>query len=74
MRELLGWLGYLLFAGLGVVGTALAVAWLCLLVDRVPAASKQLNAGRLGELRRCTTYWVALFCVCVVALALLSQG
>ncbi|WP_420126302.1 hypothetical protein [Longimicrobium sp.] len=74
MRDLLGWLGYLVFAGLGVVGTSIAVAWLCLLVDRVPAASKQLNAGRLGELRRCTTYWAVLSALCVVALAILSRA
>lgn len=74
MREMLGWLGYLMFTALGIVGAALAVAWLCLVVDRVPAASKQLNAGRLGELRRCTTYWAVLSAVCIVLLAIVSQA
>jgi hypothetical protein len=72
MRELLGWLGYLLFIGLGVFGTALAVAWLCVLVDRVPAAAKDVTAGQLRELRRCSAWWAG--CLLASLIVLVAMG
>ena len=69
MRELLGWLGYLLFIGLGLFGTALAVAWLCVLVDRVPAAARDVTSGQLRELRRCSAWWAGCLLAWLAVLA-----
>lgn len=72
MRDLLGWLGYLLFTVLGVVGVALAAAWLCVLVDHVPASARNVGSGQLRELRRCSAWWAAAACVWLVWIGILA--
>jgi len=74
MRELLSWIGYAVFLALGLFGTALAVGWICVVVDPAPApAPASIEAESLGQLRRRSALWAGLMVVWLAAVWLLAR-
>ncbi|HEU4881715.1 MAG TPA: hypothetical protein VFT45_05705 [Longimicrobium sp.] len=77
MRVLIGTLLYLVFAVLVASGTALAVAAISVVLGRrwLPAGidSAGVRAGRWSQLRRYGLCWLALTCVWLLGVGLVTQ-